>query len=524
MATTLNVAMFVSLLGLLMAGFPVALTLAGTALAFIAVGVVFGVFDPAFLGAIPQRIFGVMTNEVLLAVPLFIFMGVLLERSRVANDMLESMGRLFGTLPCGLAFSVTIVGALMAASTGIVGATVVTMGLLALPTMMRQRYDPALSCGVIAASGTLGQIIPPSIILVLLGDVLSSAYQRVQLESGTFSPETVSVSDLFAGAMLPGLLLVGLYLLYLVGVAWLRPEAGPPLPRREAVAGISGAEVKETLRVLIAPVSLIIAVLGSILAGIATPTEAAAVGALGAILLSGHKTDPGRGGPIYTAAISLAALLILTGVFDLRVMRTQVATAELLAIIAAFIACAGVLWGCVVSLHRTFRGGVLQSTLQSTGRITAMIFLIIIGAGVFALAFRGFGGDDLVEAFLLDLPGGRVAVLVIVMALIFGLGFFLDVIEITYVVVPIVAPVLLKMDISPVWLGVMMAINLQTSYLTPPFGLALFFLQGVTPPGIKMAHIYKGIVPFVVIQLICLAIVAMFPELATWLPRALFGR
>ncbi|MGD9000747.1 MAG: TRAP transporter large permease subunit [Granulosicoccaceae bacterium] len=454
----LALTMFIAVCIVLMAGYPVAFTLAGTALMFALGGVWSGNFDSAFLEALPNRLYGIMTNETLVAVPLFVFMGVMLERSKVAESLLETMTALFGRLRGGLGISVTIVGMLLAASTGIIGATVVTMGLLSLPTMLKRGYDPAVSAGTICASGTLGQIIPPSIVLVLLGDVLSSAYQQAQLDMGIFSPETVSVGDLFAGALLPGLMLVGLYLLYLAGVAWLKPATMPALPTRQ---GSEGRLWAQALRVLLPPLALIIAVLGSIMAGIATPTEAASVGAVGAMLLA--------------------------------------------------------------VAQRQFNLAMLQQVMRSTVRVTSMVFMIFIGASVFSLVFRGFGGDETVRELLTDLPGGVVGAMLVVMLIMFLLGFVLDFIEITFVVVPIVGPVLLALGLDPVWLGVMIAINLQTSFLTPPFGFALFYLRGVAPAEVTTGHLYRGVVPFIIIQLLALGLLAAWPGIATWLPGVIYG-
>jgi len=449
--------MFAAVFIILLMGYPVAITLAGTALAFAVVGEHFDSFDSAFLEALPNRLFGIIENDTLVAVPLFVFMGVMLEKSKVAEGLLENMSKLFGTLPGGLGFSVVIVGMLMAASTGIVGATVVTMGLLSLPTMLKRNYDPALACGTICASGTLGQIIPPSIVLVLLGDVISSSYQQAQLDMGIFSPETVSVGDLFAGALIPGLLLVLLYLLYLAGMALFKPSSCPPMPARQSDTHL----LVDLVKGLFPPLTLIIAVLGSIIGGIATPTEAAAVGAMGAIFLAYTKKQ--------------------LSIKQLRVVSTE------------------------------------------TTQVTAMVFFILIGASLFSLVFRGFGGDELIEELLSDLPGGVFGAMVVVMLVMFLLGFVLDFIEITFVVVPIVAPILLAMGISPVWLGIMIALNLQTSFLTPPFGFALFYLRGVAPQSIKTTQIYKGVLPFILIQLFLLGLLAMWPELVTWLPETIYG-
>ena len=520
---TLDILMFVSACACLLAGFPVAFTLAGNALIWAGIGYLFGVFDPTFLSAYPQRLFGIMTNEVLIAVPLFIFMGSMLECSKVAEELLDTMGMLFGRLRGGLGISVSVVGALMAASTGIVGATVVTMGLLALPTMLRRGYDSSFACGSICAAGTLGQIIPPSIVLVLLGEVISAAYQSAQLEQGIFAPESVSVADLFAGALLPGLALVGMFIVYQILVAWLRPGHAPAIPREDLASGGGQGLWLRVLFALVPPIVLIVAVLGSILGGVATQTEAAAVGAVGSLLLAGQRLDRSRPLPIYVAACSLAGMLILTANVDLRVARQEISQVEQAAIALAGVFCLGLAWGAAVSLMRVFRDGILRQVAASTMQITSMVFVIVIGAQLFSLVFRGLGGDDMVHEVLSGLPGGMAGAMFVVMAVMFVLGFFLDFIEITFVVVPIVAPVLLMMDMSPVWLGIMMAMNLQTSFLTPPFGFSLFYLRGVAPREVTTMHIYKGVVPFVVIQLAGLLLLAFYPEIATWLPKALFG-
>jgi tripartite ATP-independent transporter DctM subunit len=451
------IVMFATVVAVLLAGYPVAFSLGGTALAFAFAGVVGGGFDAAFLGTMPNRLYGIMANETLLAVPLFVFMGITLERARIAESLLDSLSALFGGLRGGLGIAVTIVGMLLAASTGIVGATVVTMGLLSLPTMLRRGYSAEIATGTICASGTLGQIIPPSIVLVLLGDVLSSAYSQAQLDRGIFSPDTVSVGDLFVGALVPGLMLVVLYVVYLVGVAIAQPEAMPALSPEER----GRTTLVEVLVALFPPLFLILAVLGSIMGGFATPTEAAGVGAIGALLLAAVKR-----------AITLSRL---------------------------------------------------KDVMQSTIRVSSMVFLILIGASIFSLVFRGYGGDVLVREFLTNLPGGLVGAVISVMLLMFLLGFVLDFIEITFVVVPIVGPILLAMGLDPVWLGVMIAINLQTSFLTPPFGFALFYLRGVAPDSLETSDIYRGVVPFIVIQLIALGVLAALPGLATWLPGVVYG-
>lgn len=462
--------MFLCVCLILLAGYPVAITLGGTALLFAFIGTLTGSFDP-ILGTIPSRLFGIMTNTTLIAVPLFVFMGVMLERSRVAENLLDTMAALFGPMRGGLGISVILVGMLLAASTGIVGATVVTMGLLSLPTMLKRGYDPGVATGTICASGTLGQIIPPSIILILLGDVISNAYgeaQRVKQQAlaqqGIYEfipPETVSVGDLFAGALLPGLVLVGLYILYIGWLALFRPHKVPVMDvaTRNEMRGKD--LLKRTVFVLLPPLGLMIAVLGSIIGGFAAPTEAASVGAIGAILLA--------------------------------------------------------------MAQRQFNLKILREVMRNTTEITSMVFLILIGASIFSLVFRGFGGDDLIAGLLSDLPGGTFTAVLIVMLVMFVLGFVLDFIEITFVVVPIVGPVLLAMGLDPIWLGIMIALNLQTSFLTPPFGFALFYLRGVAPKEVHTGQIYRGVMPFIAIQLFTIGLLAYWPALATWLPTVIYS-
>ncbi|GAB6035027.1 TRAP transporter large permease [Galenea microaerophila] len=453
----LALVLFAVVLAALMTGFPVAMTLSGVSLIFAAIAVQLGAFDMAFLNSIPNRIYSIMGNETLVAVPLFVFMGIMLEKSKIAEQLLVTMNEAMHGLKGGLGISVILVGALLAASTGIVGATVVTMGLLALPTMLKQGYDPKVATGTICASGTLGQIIPPSIVLILLGDVLSNAYQQAQLKQGIFSPETLSVGDLFVGAIIPGILLVVLYMAYILFTAIRQPERLPTPDRSSLMPGIGGRILKS----LIPPLLLILLVLGSILAGYATPTESASLGALGAIVL---------------------------------------ATAQ---------------------KQLTLKN--LQTVMRETLSVTSMIFFIFVGAAFFSLVFRGLGGDDLIENFLTQLPGGQLTAMLIVMLLIFILGFFLDFIEITYVILPVVAPILLMGGMDPIWLGIMIAINLQTAFLTPPFGFALFYLRGVAPQSVKTSEIYRGVVPFILIQLFVILILWFWPELATWLPHQVYN-
>ncbi len=441
--------LFGAICALLLFGFPVALTLGGTALLFAAVGIITQTFDANLLAAIPARVFGIMTNETLIAVPLFVMMGVILEKSKIAEDLLVTMSKAFGHHPGGLGLSVVFVGMLLAASTGIVGATVVTMGLLSLPSMLKAKYSPSLAAGAICATGTLGQIIPPSIALVLLGDVMSNAYQRAQLNMGIFNTKTVSVGDLFIAAIGPGVLLVAAYAAYIFIRARINPEVAP-------AADIEPASTAEVLQSLLPPLVLIGVVLGSILVGAATPTEAAGVGAIGALILA--------------------------------LLKQRIDTA------------------------------LLQDTLRQTLNVTAMVFLILVGATLFSLVFRGFGGEELIQAAFESLPGGAFGAVFVVMLVIFLLGFILDFIEITFVVVPIVGPILLMMGIDPVWLGIMIALNLQTSFLTPPFGFALFYLRGVAPSSLTTGAIYRGVIPFIIIQLAVLALLWAWPPLATYLP------
>ena len=455
-ADVLAVALFiVATFGVLL-GFPIAFSLAGFSLFFAALGWALGVFDPIILTSLPSRYFGLMTNEVLVAVPLFIFMGAVLERSKIAEALLETMGQLFGTMRGGLAISVVIVGALLAASTGVVGATVVTMGLLSLPAMMRAGYNPGLATGVICASGTLGQIIPPSVILIFVGDLLMGANLLAGQRTGK-PLDPVSVGDLFAGAFLPGLTLVALYILYILVLAVVRPRDCPAMVMTDAERASLG---RRFVRALIPPLLLIIAVLGSILGGIATPTEAASIGAVGAMVL------------------------------------------------AAF--------------NRAFSFATLLAVMRNTAVISALVFGIVLGVSVFSLVFRGLGGEHLVEQVLADVPGGAFGAVMAVMLVMFVLGFFMDTIEIVLIVVPITAPAIIAMGISPVWLGVMIGVNLQTAFLTPPVGFALFYMRAVAPASITTGAIYRGIIPFVGLQVAAIALLWWQPQLATWLPKVVF--
>lgn len=450
--------LFAAICIFLVLGYPVAFTLAGVSLIAAGFGIVGGIFDANLLKSFPTRLYGIINNFTLVAVPLFIFMGNVLEKTKLAEDLLSNMAKACGRFPGGLGLSVVFVGALLAASTGIVGATVVTMGLMSLPLLLKRGYSPSIATGTICATGTLGQIIPPSIVLVLLGDVLSSAYQQAQLKLNVFNPKTISVGDLFIAAIIPGLVLVALYMLYLIFTAFFRPKLIAPVVIQEETES-EKVSLRQLLTSLLPVLILIGLVLGSILTGAATPTLAAGVGALGALLLALSK--------------------------------------------------------------KQLSWQTLRAVVQSTSQITAMIFMILIGASLFSLVFRGFGGEELVHHFFNQLPGGVFTAVFLVMLVIFLLGFILDFIEIIFVVIPIVGPVLLAMGVDPVWLGIMIAINLQTSFLTPPFGFSLFYLRGVAPDHIKTSEIYRGVVPFIFLQLLLLCLLAVWPELATWLPGLL---
>ncbi|MCP4004855.1 MAG: TRAP transporter large permease subunit [bacterium] len=428
--------MFVVAFGLIFSGYPVAFSLGGTSLIFALIGVQAGYFDWNLLYALPERIFGIMSNYILLAVPFFIFMGTMLEKSKLAEDLLQTIGMLFGPLRGGLALAVVMVGALLAAATGVVGASVVAMGLISLPVMLRYGYSPSLAAGVITASGTLGQIIPPSVVLVVLADQLG-----------------VSVGDLFVGALVPGLMLATMYALYVVGIAMLRPESAPALPAEER--DISNRELgQRVVRAMIPPLVLILLVLGSIFTGVATPTEAGALGAIGAMGLAAAN---GR--------LSVKSL---------------------------------------------------RETADETTRLTTMVVFLLIGSTAFALIFRGLYGDIWIEDLLTNLPGGKIGLLIVANLAIFVLGFFLDFFEIAFILLPLLIPAARVLNIDLVWFGVMVGMNLQTSFLTPPFGFALFYLRGVAPPEVSTTSIYKGVIPFIVIQLIGLGLIVIFPELVTW--------
>lgn len=513
----LAITMFLTTLAALLAGYPVAFTLGGVSLIFAFIGIQLGVFRAGELNGLFLRIEGIMENAVLLAVPLFVIMGVVLERSKVAEDLLHVASRLLGRVRGGLGYAVVLVGALLAASTGIVGATVISMTLIALPTMLRQGYDVRLSTGTIAASGTLGQIIPPSIVLILLADAISNASSRASL-SGAGSG-AVSVQDLFSGALIPGLILVGIYLGWIAFNAAFRPQTCPPISDPADHVPLTA---KEVLFGLGAPLLLIFAVLGSILSGLAPPTEAAAIGAVGAVLLAGLRLSPdeAKTSPfiILAGLVGAVLILVLSNTLDLRVTTDNRTAIDMIGIVLAGLSCVAMLLALLQSARVLHREEQFFPSLKSAAHITTMVFTILIGATLFALVFSGFYGDELVEDVLTTIPGGKWGMLIACMLLMFILGFFLDFIEIIFIIVPLVAPPLIMAGFDPVWLGILMALNLQTSFLTPPFGFALFYLRGSAPEGVQTLDIWRGAIPFIGFQLSVICLVAAIPSLATWLP------
>lgn len=515
----LDVLMFAGLCLAILLGYPVTFTLIGIALLFALIGWSTGHFDTGLLGALSQRIYGIMTNPVLIAIPVFVFMGAVLEKSRIAEDLLEQMGRLFGSVRGGLAVSVVVVGALLAASTGIVGATVVAMGLIALPTMLANGYDKRLAAGTVCTAGTLGQIIPPSTLLIILSDVMSNAYQQAQFAEGKFTVETISVGQTFAAALVPGLVLVALYIAYIMVTAYLRPAMAPALRRVDDASDGKGG----VMSVLIPPVVLIIAVLGSILGGIATPTEAASVGAIGAVLLAALRLGDARTRKlVLIGGGALAILAVLAGVAPVRLQRGDLDGGDYLIGAIGIVLTLVVLLALIKAFRTTGKAGILKDAATGTMTVSAMIFGTIIGANVFSLVFRGLGGDARIEEILTLMPGGADGALIFVMILVFILGFFLDFVEISVILLPIVAPALILMGHDPVWLSVLIAINLQTSFLTPPFGFSLFYLRGAAPPEVTTGIIYAGVLPFIGLQALGVAAVWMLPGLATALPAWLF--
>ena len=516
MAAHLDLLMFAALMAAIISGFPVAFSIAGVAVLFGYLGWVVAAMDITLLGAFAQRVFGLISNQVLVAIPLFVLMGALLEKSRIAEELLDTMGRSFGQLRGGLGISVVLVGALLAASTGIVGATVVAMGLIALPTMLRSGYDARVASGIVCTAGTLGQIIPPSTLLIILADVMSNAYQQAQYEQGKFAVEALSVGQFFAAALIPGLVLVCLYLIYIIVRGTLRPQDMPPVGK--GMARVSRGEV---MGAIVPPIVLIFAVLGSILGGVATPTEAASVGAIGAILMAGVRQQHHRR-VILLAAICLILLAFAAGIFPVRLQRSDLGLfAQLLG--AGYIALAligGV--GILLALANLFRAKIIHEAVTATMTMTTMIFATILAAGMFSLVVIGLGGEERVAHWLANLPGEAIGALIVTMLIVFLLGFFLDFVEISVIVLPVVVPSLILLGLDPIWLGILLAINLQTSFLTPPFGFSLFYLRGAAPPEVTTGQIYHGIIPFIALQVLGMVLVWLFPHLATWLPRLIF--
>ncbi len=519
MTAYLDLLMFAALMVCIMLGFPVAFSIAGTAILFAYLGWYFDVMNITLLGALGQRVFGVLTNNVLIAIPLFVLMGVILERSKLAEELLDTMGRLFGRLYGGLGISVVLVGALLAASTGIVGATVIAMGMIALPTMLRAGYSPTLASGLVCTAGTLGQIIPPSTLLIILADVMSNSYQQAQYAQGKFTIETISVGQLFAGALIPGITLVGLYIIYLLIRGLIRPQDMPPAALDEK--GKTFPRVSEIFRAILPPLTLIIAVLGTILGGVATPTEAASVGAIGAVLLAGWRQS--RYPLIVLAGIvALVLLIVLSGILPVRFQRSDITLS--LQLLGGFYILLALIGGVAIglSLYALFRRSILTSALTSTMTVTTMIFATILTASIFSLVFIGLGGEAHIHEILKSMPGGATGALFFSMLLIFILGFFLDFVEITVILLPLIMPTLIMMGHDPIWLAILIAINLQTSFLTPPFGFSLFYLRGAAPKTISTGQIYAGVAPFIGLQVLGMGLIWGLPILATWLPGWLF--
>lgn len=517
MSSYLDLIMFAALVAAILSGFPVAFSIAGVAVVFAYLGWVLRVMDISLMGATSQRVFGLLSNSVLIAIPLFVFMGAVLEKSRIAEHLLDTMGRLFGKLRGGLGISVVLVGALLAASTGIVGATVVAMGLIALPTMLRAGYSPSVASGIVCTAGTLGQIIPPSTLLIILADVMSSAYQQAQYEQGKFTVEALSVGQYFAAAMVPGLVLVILYLLYLLMRGVIRPHDMPP-----ATLAITPPDVREVASAIIPPVLLIIAVLGAILGGVATPTEAASVGAIGALLIAGVKLGNNSTRLIVVGLLALIFLGILAGAFPVRLQRSDLTTLSvILGGVYIVLTIAGSL-AIALAIKGLLKSRLIVEATGSTMTMTAMIFSTILAAGIFSLVFVGLGGEDRVAAILSNMPGGATGALLFCLAFVFVLGFFLDFVEISVILLPLIVPPLIIMGHDPIWLGILLAINLQTSFLTPPFGFSLFYLRGAAPDVVTTGQIYAGVLPFIGLQIIGMLLVWLIPGIATWLPRQLF--
>ncbi len=516
MSHYLDLIMFAALVAAILTGFPVSFSIAGVAILFAYLGWAFGVMDISLLGATGQRVFGLLSNQVLIAIPLFILMGAVLEKSRIAEEMLDTMGRLFGQLRGGLGISVVLVGALLAASTGIVGATVVAMGLIALPTMLKSGYKVPVASGIVCTAGTLGQIIPPSTLLIILADVMSNSFQQAQYEQGKFAVEALSVGQFFAAAIVPGLLLVLLYLVYIVLRGLLRPDDMPPA----AIVGELPAR-HEVVSAILPAVVLIVAVLGAILGGVATPTEAASVGAVGALLLAGVKAGDNRR-LVFVGSATLIVLGVFAGLFPVRLQRSDLGLGSYAMgglYIALIVAGAAAI---LAALRSAYRQRVIHEAVESTLTMTAMIFATILAAGMFSLVFIGLGGEERVADILSTMPGGPTGALVFCLLFVFVLGFFLDFVEISVIVLPLITPTLILMGHDPIWLGMLLAINLQTSFLTPPFGFSLFYLRGAAPDEVTTGDIYRGVLPFIGLQVVGMLLVWMLPPLSTWLPEALF--
>ena len=522
-----DIILVVVVLVALMSGLPVAIVLMGVPILVALLASMAGEFDATLLLAIPSRLFGVVTNPVLQAIPIFVFMGLVLKETKIAENMLAAVQVVARGNSGGLLVSVSIVGMLLAATTGVVGASVVTLAVLALPQLLRSGVSPSLATGSVAAAGTLGQIIPPSIVLIVLGDQLSNAWQTMQLDAGEFAPDTISVSDLFAGAVVPGMLLTGLFVGYQIWKSWGAEALVQDQPEE-------GSNLFRTCFGFLLPVVLIVAVLGSILGGLATPSEAAAIGAVSALLIalisSGDQVSKAT---VTTGTIGLGAfglVLILSFFADVDPSASDQSGTSLAALVVAVILVSTIVFSLMVAFISLACSGVLRIVLTEAVHLSSMIFFIVWGAAVFSLVFRGFGGDVRIEGLFSHLPGGVYGALFFVLLIIFVLGFFLEFLEICFVVVPLVAPVLLAIPMAngdamnPIWLGVLLALVLQTSFLTPPFGVALFYLRSVTPSEVTTTQIYRGVAPFVVLQLLIVGIVMFFPQLATFLPRLLIGQ
>lgn len=515
---TLLILLGILLFGGILSGVPVGFVLIGVPVLVAFLGSAAGVFDLAFIDAFPSRAFGLLTNPVFISVPLFVMMGGLLEKSDIARRMMLAAGALFGERHGGMAYAVILVGALLAASTGVIGATIFMLGMIALPAMLQAKYSPRLAAGVICSSGSLGQIIPPSILLILLADQVSSAHQAGRRAAGDFAPDPVSVGDLFAGALLPGLLLVGLYLAYVFALSILRPETCPPIRNFTAGGERVRADKGEVFRALVLPLTLILLVLGSILGGVATPTESAALGAAGALMMVAMERE---GVPRWRATLFRLVLPAAFALVAVKALGGAKAAPWLMA--AGGVALAIFLLGVVLALWQEARRGALVAVAQSTAVLVSMLVLIVLGATMLSLVFRGLGGDTLVEAFLHGLPGGATTALLAVMAVIFLLGFVIEYVEIIFIVVPVAGPPLMEAGIDPVWFAILISMNLQMSFLTPPFGYALFYFRSVAPPELPTREVYAAIVPFIVIQMIALGLVALFPAIATWLPGVIYN-